>query len=226
VRWIYGGGGEVDVAAAYAWPDGQPWVRAMMVMSLDGAIAGPDGKSGSISNATDRSIMSEVRRGADVVLIGAGTMRAERYSPLRGRPTLAMVSASLDLPWDEPAFRESDHRPIVITTTSAPEAQRKLAHAHADVVELEVLDGASIVNALFDLRLHRIVCEGGAQLLGALAGAGVMDEYDVAVSPQFLLAGQVLLDAALAMPQRVELIHAIEDEGFVFTKFQTAEPAA
>lgn len=197
-----------------------------MVMSLDGAIAGPDGKSGSISNATDRKIMSQVRRAADVVLIGAGTMRAERYSPLRGRPTLAMVSASLDLPWDEPAFRDSDHQPIVLTTTTAPKARRALAHAHADVLELEVLDGANIVKALVDRQLHRIVCEGGAQLLGALASAEVMDEYDVALSPQFLLAGQVLLDAVLSTPQRVELIHAIEDEGFVFTKFHASQRAA
>ncbi len=226
MRWIHGGEGAVDVAAAYAWPDVEPWVRAMMVMSLDGAIAGPDGKSGSISNATDRSIMAEVRRTADVVLIGAGTMRAERYGPMRGRPTLAMVSVSLDLPWDEPAFRESDHRPIVLTSTAAPQARRELAHEHADVVELEILDGINIVKALVDRRLNRIVCEGGAQLLGELASAEVMDEYDVAVSPQFLLAGQVLLDAALPTPQKVELIHAIEDDGFVFTKFQADRQSA
>jgi riboflavin biosynthesis pyrimidine reductase len=170
--------------------------------------------------------MAEVRRSADVVLIGAGTMRAERYGPMRGRPTLAIVSASLDLPWDEPAFRESDHRPIVLTTTEAPEARRKLAHEHADVLELQSLDGANIVKALVGRRLNRIVCEGGAQLLGALASADVMDEYDVALSPQFLLAGQVLLDAALPTPQRVDLLHAIEDDGFVFTKFQATRQSA
>ena len=55
----------------------------MMVTTLDGAAAGPDGLSGSISGEADKLVFDAVRREADAVLIGAGTMRAERYGPFR-----------------------------------------------------------------------------------------------------------------------------------------------
>ncbi|MEZ5114394.1 MAG: dihydrofolate reductase family protein [Nocardioidaceae bacterium] len=78
-----------DVAAAYPWPDSGPWVRAMMVTTLDGAAAGPDGLSGSISSAADQMVFNAVRRFADCVLVGSGTLRAEEYTPMR--PKLKML---------------------------------------------------------------------------------------------------------------------------------------
>ena len=57
-----------------------------MVMTLDGATVGPDGLSGSISGAADKRVFMETRRLADVVLVGAGTIRAERYRPMVAKP--------------------------------------------------------------------------------------------------------------------------------------------
>lgn len=227
MQWIQGGDGAVDIAEAYAWPDASPWVRAMMVMSLDGSITGPDGRSGSISNPTDRAVMAEVRREADAVLIGASTMRAERYSPMRGRPTLVMVSGSLDLPWEEPAFTESDHQPIVITGTKRDRALLDVARSHADVIEIEGVaeNGSVIIDALVQRGLTRIVCEGGAGLLGTLEEARVVDEYDVAISPMLMFGGQPLLNADLPFPHRLRLQHVIEDDGFLFTKYVTTADA-
>ena len=74
-----------QVVAAYPWPAGRRWVRAMMVTTLDGAAAGPDGLSGSISGDADQAVFAAVRRHADAVLIGAGTLRAERYKPMLAR---------------------------------------------------------------------------------------------------------------------------------------------
>jgi len=122
-------GAPVDIAAAYAWPEGA-WTRAMMLTTLDGAIAGADGLSGSISSATDRLIFSEVRRLCDAVLVGAGTIRAERYHPMKARPeyqearaaaglepapVVVIVSRALDLPWQDPLFHESAQQPVVLT---------------------------------------------------------------------------------------------------------------
>src|SRR5690349_3010763 len=115
-------GGELtedDVVAAYPWPEGRRWVRAMMVTTLDGAAVGPDGLSGSIPGEADRLVFDAVRREADVVLIGAGTMRAERYGPFRNRARLAIVSRSLDLPWDEKVFTASRERPLVLTSAGS-----------------------------------------------------------------------------------------------------------
>ena len=63
--------GDLDddqVRDAYPWPDHGRWVRAMMVTTLDGAAAGPDGLSGSISSDVDRAVFDAVRR-----LVAAGT---------------------------------------------------------------------------------------------------------------------------------------------------------
>jgi riboflavin biosynthesis pyrimidine reductase len=223
MRWLIGGeaGTDVDLTAAYAWPDAGAWVRAMMVMSLDGVIAGPDGRSGSISSPTDRVIMKIVREASDVVLIGASTMRAERYSPMIGRSRIAIVSASLDLPWEERAFRESTHTPIVLTDGSASAEAMGRAKEHADLIVVPELgrDAGAVVGALHARGLERIVCEGGAKLLGSLVEAGAVDEFDVAVSPLLMFEGQPLLDAHLVQPMNVTLAHVIEDDGFIFTKY-------
>jgi riboflavin biosynthesis pyrimidine reductase len=225
MRWLIGGDPNepVDLATAYAWPDSGYWVRAMMVMSLDGVITGPDGRSGSISSKTDRDIMKVVRQESDVVLIGAGTMRAERYGPMIGRSRIAIVSASLDLPWEERAFRESTHTPIVITNGSASKDRMELAEANADVIVLPELDhDAGVINrALQDRGLNRVVCEGGAHLLGALFEADGVQEFDVAISPLLMAAGQPLLDARLPHPRTVHVSQAIEDDGFIFTRYLT-----
>jgi Pyrimidine reductase, riboflavin biosynthesis len=58
----------------------------MMVMTLDGATTGPDGLSGTISGAADKRVFMETRRLSDAVLVGAGTIRAERYRPMLAKP--------------------------------------------------------------------------------------------------------------------------------------------
>ena len=78
--------GPGDLAAAYPWPAAGSWLRVMMVMTLDGAVAGADGRSGSISSTTDREVLAEVRRLSDAILVGAATVRVEPYGPLRPAP--------------------------------------------------------------------------------------------------------------------------------------------
>ncbi len=234
-------GATPDLTSAYAWPDQGTWVRAMMVMSLDGAITGADGRSGSISSATDRAIMKLVRRFSDAVLIGASTMRAERYSPMKANdddvaarrslglddaPVIAIVSASLDLPWELPAFSDSHRRPIVITSTACDEEAAERAEHHCELVRVPGLteNPGAIIDALEERGLHRIICEGGARLLGDLTRAGRLDEFDVAISPTFANNGQALLHARFEVPKRLTLAHVFEDEGFLFTRYLRADP--
>ena len=62
------------------WPDG-PWLRVNFVASVDGSAQGSDGRSGTINNAVDKQVFHELRRTCDVILVGAGTARAEAYRP-------------------------------------------------------------------------------------------------------------------------------------------------
>ena len=113
----------------YPWPDG-PWVRALFVTALDGAYAGADGRSGSISGPADRRVLAAVRRWSDAVVVGAATMRVERYTPMRvsdevaservarglaPAPRLVIISGSLDLPWSDPVYSESTLPPLIVT---------------------------------------------------------------------------------------------------------------
>ncbi len=65
------------LADVYAFPD-RLWVRANMIASVDGAVA-LDGRSGGLSGAADRLVFTVLRSLADVIVVGAGTARAELY---------------------------------------------------------------------------------------------------------------------------------------------------
>lgn len=224
----------VDIAAAYPWPDG-PWTRAMMLTTLNGAVAGSDGVSKSISSPTDRLIFEETRRLADAVLVGAGTIRAERYSPmvadpahqqaraedgLLPAPVVAIVSRTLDLPWQDGLFGESSQRPIVLTGVhDAASPALRAARGHADVIELPGIDAAAMIGALRGRGLNRIVCEGGPALLAQLVEADLIDEYDIAVAPILSGTGQGIVSGPLTATKRLQLAQLISAEGFIFTKY-------
>ncbi|MBK9739567.1 MAG: dihydrofolate reductase family protein [Actinobacteria bacterium] len=227
---------DIDLAEAYPWPDANRWLRAMMLLSLDGAVARSDGRSGSLSSPTDRSLLAEVRRLSDVVLIGAGTLRTERYQPMTARPdaagqrdraglapapVLAVVSASLDLPWDEPVFTESTIQPIVVTHHGADADLLSVARTFSDVIVLpgSSIDAAAVIAALAARGLRRIVCEGGPRLLASLSAAGLVDEVDITFAPLLAGGGQVMTGAPLAEPRGYDLVHVIADEGFLFTRY-------
>jgi riboflavin-specific deaminase-like protein len=228
---------EADLSSAYPWPAGRTWVRAMMVMTLDGATVGPDGRSRSISSVGDRRIFHAVRRFSDVVLIGAGTFRAERYRPMRSTdetarargeqglqraPQVAIVSASLDLPWEEQIFPDSDLRPLVVTSEAADPERLARARDHAEVLVLPgaEVDVSELLAELGRRGQHRIVCEGGAVLLASIARLGRLDEVDLAICPLLPGGGQVATGPPMASPDPMTLEHVIADtDGFLFTRY-------
>ncbi|MEO6957298.1 MAG: dihydrofolate reductase family protein [Antricoccus sp.] len=193
-----------EVAQAYPWPESGRWVRAMMVTTLDGAAAGSDGLSGSVSSEADQRVFTAVRSYADAVLVGSGTLRAEKYTPMRAdpdsaqrrdadgqqaAPVVAVVSGSLKLPWELPIWTESTHQPLVITQAGADEGRLAEAQKHADVIILPEVSPQSIVDALVGRGLRRIVCEGGPQLLRNLVEADMVDEADITLAPLFAGTG-------------------------------------
>jgi riboflavin biosynthesis pyrimidine reductase len=232
-----------DLPAAYPWPDGARWLRAMMVTTLDGAIAGSDGRSRSISSGGDRQVFSSVRRFADVVLIGANTFRAERYRPMTAKaadaslraglglapaPVVAILSLSLDLPWDEPIFTESAIRPMVVTSEAADPERLSTADRHADLLVLpgSDLDLAAMLDRFEQRGLRRIVCEGGARLLSTIAQLDLLDEVDLSIAPLMACGGQVTTGSPVALPPRFELAHVVADaDGFLFNRYvRSARP--
>ncbi|WP_328968026.1 pyrimidine reductase family protein [Streptomyces sp. NBC_00239] len=236
-----------ELAEAYAYPDPAPgeqpwehWLRGNMVSSLDGA-AQHDGRSQPISSDTDMRIFGTLRALADVVVVGAETVRLEGYRPARAReafaarraaagqgpaPAIAVVSASLDLDFSLPLFTAPLVPTLVLTGAAAP--ADRVARARAAGAEvLFAGDGAGVdparaVAALADRGLRRQLTEGGPRLLGQFIAAGVLDELCLTVSPT-LTAGDAQRIAggpALAVPARLGLAALLEEAGFLFTRYR------
>jgi len=213
-----------------------------MVASLDGA-ATLSGRSGGLSSEWDRQVFAMLRAITDVILVGAGTARAEGYGPVRpqtegrrwawlreGRapsPPIAVVTRRLDLDLDSALVAGSpEHaRTIIVTTESAPAALRAAAARTADVLVAgeTMVDIAVALDRLAERGHRRILAEGGPHLLSEIAGVGRLDELCLTVSP--LLAGpdagrilQGEPPAGMgALP--FTLAHVLADEGFLFCRY-------
>jgi riboflavin biosynthesis pyrimidine reductase len=218
---ILGDRGEVaDPLAPYAEVDrtrgpGPCWVMGHMVGGLDGSAA-IAGRVGALSTAPDAELFRLMRALADVVLVGAQTVRQEGYGPVRlpadrvaareaagrpGTPPLAVVTRSLDLDWSARAFTGAPprSRTLVITCAAADPGRLARARQVADVL----IAGEKRVDPVLAMRElsargHRVVlCEGGPTWLGELVAAGCLDELCLTISP---LIGGDPLPVSLAPP--------------------------
>jgi riboflavin biosynthesis pyrimidine reductase len=226
-----------DLAQLYAYPSGR-WLRGNMVSSADGA-AVLDGATGALSSAADRHLFALLRTLADVIVVGASTVRAERYAPVRQRelwdhlragrpptPPIAVVSGRLDLhPGSRLIASAPPHaRTIVITTAQAPRERRVELARLADVIVAgeETVDLKAAIEALADRGHQRMLTEGGPHLLGQLTAADLLDELCLTIGP--LLAGpgaSRIVAGALspARPQPLALAHVLEDNGFLLCRY-------
>jgi riboflavin biosynthesis pyrimidine reductase len=188
------------LAAAYQVPPGADhWLRVNMVSTLDGAATGPDGVTGSINTPADTVVFDLLRALSDIVVIGAGTARAEGYGPLIVAPEydalrsaagrspmlpLALLTRSGEIPH---RLRDApDGAVVVVTTASCPtlrELRADLGHDNVIVSGDDEVDLPGAVAALYGKGFRRIHSEGGPRLLGSLLAAGVVDELCLTLVP-------------------------------------------
>lgn len=213
-----------------------PWLRATMIATLDGSATGPDARSGSVNGPADHRVFDVLRARADVVLVGAGTARAERYGAVRtpealaaGRrrrgqaphPPIAVVTRSGEVP--EPLLAD-EPAPFVVTGRDAPGLARLRRRVPGE--RLLVHDGAvdlgATLTALAEAGLPRVLAEGGPGLLRDLLGAGLVDELCLTWSP-VLVGGpgpRVLADGGwLTPPRTARLGHLLHDDGVLLGRW-------
>ena len=225
------GSASVDLADAYAHPEG-PWLRANMVVSLDGATT-VEGRVGSLTNPEDQVLLHLLRTLADVTMVGAGTIRNEGYGPLsvsdeeaaarvgRGQtpePGLAIVTNGCALDPSTSLFRQARTRPIVLTCAAAPLERRQALADVADVVLVgeDCVEVARAVAALHERGLTRVLTEGGPSLLGHLFGADLVDELLFVLSPMVVGGGLPLSTGAHApLSMRLHAAHQGDDHLFL-----------
>jgi riboflavin biosynthesis pyrimidine reductase len=180
-----------DAALARAYePPRLPWLRVNFVSSVDGAAQGSDGLSGGINNAADKRAYDALRARADVVVVGAGTARAEGY----GVPAvpLLVVSARGEVP--ETLRGAPRGRVLLATVAAAPlldEARSLLGAEHVLVCGESAVDHAYWRSELVARGLTEQLCEGGPRLFASMLAAGVVDELCLSVVP-LLEAGERL----------------------------------
>jgi riboflavin biosynthesis pyrimidine reductase len=240
---------DVDLDVAYALPTPTPTpgaihVRASFVSSIDGA-AEIDGRSGPLGGSADQRILRTLRSMSDVILVGAGTVRAEGYGGIRlpadrresrmasGRtpvPPLAVVSGRLDLDPNLPLFSGAEVPPLILTTETAPADRRKAVEAVAELVVLgdKTVNFADALASLASRGLNRVLCEGGPSVFAALAAAGLVDELCITVSP--LLAGpsrsRIIAGKPWTAGRKLDLRHVLEDDGSLFLRYTSRTDAA
>jgi riboflavin biosynthesis pyrimidine reductase len=213
--------------------EGRPLVAINFVATVDGR-ATIGGVSGPLGSATDTEMLGRLRCRFDAVMIGAGTMRAERYGRLASKlesrerreaigldpdPLMVLVSGRLDLPWDAGAFTDGGR--VLIFTAS--EAEPPETETPVTVVRHE-----KFVNLAEALRLLReehgiraLLCEGGPGLHGELQGGGMVDDLFLTTAPK-LAGGEAprIVEGELPSIVDLDLAWLLEDEGELFARYR------
>ncbi len=197
----------------------RPVVAVNFATTLDGR-ATISGVSGPIGSAADTAMLVGLRKRFDAVMIGAGTMRAERYGALPGGRLMVIISGRLDLPWDAPLFAEERSR-VVIFTSSEAEPPQLAAQLELIRHEGSVDLAAALGHLRREHRVRALLNEGGPRLHGQLQAAGLVDELFLTFAPK--LAGGVapqILEGELPGVAELELCWLLEEDGELFTRYR------
>lgn len=218
--------GIAELAALYA--DAPEGVRANIIFSADGAAAF-GGRAGPLSCPIDQQLLRVLRGLADVVLVGAGTARAENYGPVQlieaqrtTPPPIAVISRTGVLP--ARLFSNPDQPPILVTCAQAA-ARHDLSSDDRCQVLVAGEDSVDVARAVALLRargMHRILCEGGPTLLDELVEADAVAEICVTLAPKLAASqpvGQRPAPSRLVAPVMMRLAHALVHDDYVFLKY-------
>jgi riboflavin-specific deaminase-like protein len=212
----------------------RPLVAMNFVATVDGR-ATIEGRSGPIGSETDTRMLARLRTCFDAVMIGAGTMRVERYGRVvqdeerRERreglgfspdPLTVIVSGRLDLPWDAPLFTEASGEVLIFTSSEAEPPET------ATPVEMVRHEGAvNLTEALRHLRHERgvraLLSEGGPHLHDQLQADGLVDDLFLTIAPK-LSGGEAprIIEGPLPGVVEMELIWLLEEQGELFARYR------
>ena len=215
-------------------PPGRPYLGLNMVSSLDGK-ATVDWRTKGLSSELDRRLFHNLRTQVDAVMVGAGTVRQERYGRmtksaelrrkrveegLAADPLAVIVSARLDLPADLPILTEPEQRVVIATSSDAT-----LPELGPQIEYVRVGDDLQRLMAYLEEThgIRTVLCEGGPTLNSHLFAADLVDELFLSLNPKIpggaaaltIVAGRELVD-----PAELELVSVAEGDGDLFTRWR------
>jgi riboflavin-specific deaminase-like protein len=212
----------------------RPFVAVNFVATVDGR-ATIEGRSGPIGSEADTEMLGRLRCRFDAVMIGAGTMRVERYGRLASKedtrrrreaigldpnPLMVIVSGRLDLPWDAPLFTAGEGRVLILTASEAepPETPTPLqVQRHEGAVNL-----TDALKRLHDEHgVRALLSEGGPHLHEQLQADGLVDELFLTIAPK-LSGGEAprILEGPLPGVVDFHLAWLLEEDGELFARYQ------
>jgi riboflavin-specific deaminase-like protein len=214
-------------------PD-RPYLVLNFATTLDGRAA-ISGRSGQIGGETDTEMLQRLRTRVDAVMIGAGTMRAERYgrmvsdpdfrafresTGLVGDPLGVIVSNRLELPWDAGLFTDGGGQVVIFTASEEEPPETATAVTvvrHPEGVELD----RALEWLLSEQDVKSVLCEGGPTLHGRLREGGLADELFLTIAPKIAGGeGPRVLEGALPDIDQVELAWLLESKGELFARYR------
>jgi riboflavin-specific deaminase-like protein len=213
----------------------RPYLITNFAVTLDGR-ATLHGRSGAIGSDTDTEMLVGLRTKVDAVMIGAGTLRAERYGRIvpdpakRARrereglphdPLAVIVSGRLDIPWDAPMFTDGGGTVLIFTASEAeiPKTRTSVRVVrHRGRVDL----GAALSQLRTERGVRSLLCEGGPRTHAELLDAGLVDELFVTHAPKLAGGAGPGLAVGLAELERpLELAWLLEQDGELFGRYRT-----
>jgi riboflavin biosynthesis pyrimidine reductase len=228
----------VDQLSGYRPWDDPPAQRPRLALNfastLDGRAA-IDGRSGPIGSDTDTAMLVGLRQRFDAVMIGAGTMRVERYgrvvsdpeqrerreaNGLPGDPLMVIVGG-LDLPWDASLFTAGGGRVLIFTSDA--EGDPPPTATPVEVIR-EPGGPVDMTVAMRRLRedhgIRAVLCEGGPGLHSQLQAAGLADELFLTIAPKLVGAGSAILEGALPKVAELELTWLLQEGSELFARYR------
>jgi riboflavin-specific deaminase-like protein len=200
-------------------PAGRPYVVTNFAVTVDGK-ATLHGRSGAIGSDTDTEMLVCLRTRVDAVMIGAGTMRAERYGRPVSDPAKRGRRERLDLPWDAPVFDDRGARVLIFTTSEAdpPETTAEVRVVrHEGKVDL----GDALAFMRAERGVRALLCEGGPRIHAQLIDESLVDELFVTHAPK--LAGGDGPSLAVGLPELerpLEVAWLLEQDGEVYGRYR------
>lgn len=214
-------------------PADRPRVALNFASTLDGR-ASIEGHSGPIGSDTDTAMLVGLRQRFDAVMIGAGTMRVERYGRIITDPEkrarrealglpgdpLVVIVGGLDLPWDAELFTDGGGKVMLFTGAEGdpPETATPLEVVREPGGRVDMATALRHLRAEHSVR--SLLCEGGPRLHSQLQAGALADELFLTIAPKLVGAGASILEGALPEIAEFELLWLLQEGSELFARYQ------
>jgi len=211
----------------------RPYLFTNFAETLDGH-ATLEGRSGKIAGPTDTQLLLGLRELPDAVMVGAGTLRAERYGRINASPErrarreaaglapdalAVVVSERLALPWDIPLFTDGAGEVVIFTSSDGEPAETVTPHTivrHPGGVDL----GRALEELRTEYGVASMLCEGGPRLHGSLLAEGLVDELFITFGAKVRAgAGPRIIEGPGGEPTDLELRWLLRDGDELYSRW-------